>query len=544
MAVYHLPQRPVDMGFQEFPMLCFDRRMLLMGLGALAGMTAGPSISATSRPTRGGPVFGPAHPFSFDLLKARARALATRPYRSTASPAAAIIQGIDFDKVQKIRFRPEDSLWRGQAGAPYPVSFFHLNKYSRDPVTIFALDGTGDDPAIAREIVYSPAYFDYGASGLDSRPLSQLGFAGFRANDGQDNPSDWLAFQGASYFRTAGQDDQYGASARGIALNTALPTPEEFPRFSQFWLAEKGETLTIYALLEGPSVTGAYKFECARKDGVVMDVHCDLFFRASPARLGIAPLTSMYWYGENQRDRAADWRPEIHDNDGLAIWNGKGERIWRPLINPPHLQTNAFADQAPKGFGLIQRDRDFSDYQDDTAFYEKRPGIWVEPKGDWGAGSVELVEIPTNDEVHDNIVAYWRPEKPVVSGDMLSFDYRLYWQNEEPGYPADLARVVSTRIGRPGIPGADTWPANQRKFTVDFSGGILAGMAPRFDITPVITASSGAATGAYATKVVGINRWRALFDVPVDGKAPIDLRCYLRLGDKTLSETWIYQYFA
>ena len=523
-------------------MLSFNRRRLLMSLAAsLAGMTAASAISATSRPTPAGLGFGPAHPFSFDSLKAQARALAARPYRDVPSPAAAIIQGIDFDKVQKIRFRPEDALWRGAA---YPVSFFHLNKYSRDPVRIFALEnGLSSGQTTAREIVYSPAYFDYAASGLDPAALGPLGFAGFRANNGPGNASDWLAFQGASYFRTAGQDDQYGASARGIALNTALAGPEEFPRFSQFWLAQNGETLTIYALLEGPSVTGAYKFDCARKDGVVMDVHCDLFFRAAP-ELGIAPLTSMYWYGENQRDRAADWRPEIHDNDGLAIWNGKGERIWRPLINPPHLQTNAFADSGPKGFGLIQRDRDFSDYQDDGAFYEKRPGIWVEPKGDWGAGAVELVEIPTSDEVHDNIVAYWRPQKPVKSGDALSFDYRLYWQDKEPGYPADMARVVATRIGRPGIPGADSWDANARKFSLDFEGGTLAGMAPRFDIKPVVTASSGAATDAYVTKVVGTNRWRALFDVTVTGKAPIDLRCFLRLGDKTLSETWIYQYFA
>ena len=241
-------------------------------------------------------------------------------------------------------------------------------------------------------------------------------------------------------------------------LNTALSTPEEFPRFSQFWLAENGDTLTIYALLEGPSVTGAYQFDCAHKDGVVMDVHCDLFFRGAPERLGVAPLTSMYWYGENQRDRAADWRPEIHDNDGLAMWTGKGERIWRPLINPPHVQTNAFADVGPKGFGLIQRDRDFSDYQDDGAFYEKRPGIWVEPKGDWGAGAVELVEIPTNDEIHDNIVAYWRPQKPVQSGDALSFDYRLYWQDREPNYPTELAKVVATRIGRPGFPAPKPGP--------------------------------------------------------------------------------------
>ena len=245
-----------------------------------------------------------------------------------------------------------------------------------------------------RPILYGPDYFDYGGSGLDPKPLADLGFSGFRLMDGQNKPTDWLAFQGASYFRSSGQDGQYGASARGIAINTVGPAPEEFPRFCEFWLEENGPVVTVYALLDGPSITGAYKFDAMKDGAVVMNVHCELFFRADIARLGVAPLTSMYWYGENERPKAADWRPEIHDSDGLALWTGKGERIWRPLINPPQVQTNDFQDSAPKGFGLMQRDRDFANYQDDGAFYNRRPGIWVEPKGDWGAGAVELVEIP------------------------------------------------------------------------------------------------------------------------------------------------------
>jgi periplasmic glucans biosynthesis protein len=521
-----------------------NRRALLLALGAGLAGTVAPrtGLAATSGLTPNELKFGPPRPFSFESLKAQARLLAARPYRKPPAPAAAVIAGIDFDAVQKVRFRTEDALWGGTK-VPYPVSFFHLNKYAHEPVTIFALDSGPQHAMTAREILYSASYFDYGTSGLDPHVLAALGFSGFRAHDGQGDPVDWLAFQGASYFRTSGQDNQYGASARGIAINTALSRPEEFPRFSQFWLAENDEKLTVYALLDGPSVAGAYRFDCSRHNGVLMDVHCDLFFRAAVERFGAAPLTSMYWYGENQRDRAPDWRPEIHDNDGLAICNGKGERIWRPLINPPHVQTNSFFDSGPKGFGLLQRDRDFADYQDDGAFYNKRPGIWVEPKGDWGPGAVQLVEIPTNDEIHDNIVAYWLPQKPVKPGDALSFDYRLYWQNEEPNYPSDMARVIATRIGRPGIPGAETWPANARKFAIDFEGGALAKMAPRYDITPVVT-TAGKATDAYVNKLVGTNRWRALFDVPVGGTPPVDLRCYLRLGDKTLSETWIYQYFA
>ncbi len=256
--------------------------------------------------------------------------------------------------MQKIRFRPEDTLWRGVAGAD-PIAFFHLNKYSADPVTIFALQADAAGKQMAREILYRPDYFDYGASGLDPRPLAKLGFAGFRVMESQNSPVDWLAFQGASYFRSSGQDGQYGASARGIAVNTALQTAEEFPRFSKFWLAKNGQTATIYALLEGPSVTGAYKFDCvknpaAQGGAVVMNVHCDIFFRADVSRLGIAPLTSMYWYGENERPKAADWRPEIHDNDGLAIWNGKGERIWRPVDRSARASDQFLRRRQSQGF--------------------------------------------------------------------------------------------------------------------------------------------------------------------------------------------------
>jgi len=274
-----------------------------------------------------------------------------------------------------------------------------------------------------------------------------------------------------------------------------------------------------------------------------MNVHCDLFCRAGIARLGVAPLTSMYWYGENERRKATDWRPEIHDSDGLALWTGKGERIWRPLINPPRVQTNAFMDTGPKGFGLMQRDRDFANYQDDGAFYNKRPSLWVEPKGDWGAGAVELVEIPTQDEIQDNIVAYWRPARELRKGDSLAFDYRLYWQNSEPAYPDTIAKVVATRLGRGGIPGQNPWPRDKQKFVVDFSGGQISSMPVRFDIAPVAAASRGKVDNAHVLKVVGTDLWRASFDLQIEGSQPVDLRMFLRLGDKTLSETWLYQYF-
>jgi glucans biosynthesis protein len=514
------------------PML--NRRLLLAAMSA--SLLPPHAMAAVTAPA--GVRFGPPADFSFASLVARAKKNASQPYKAPQQRAAQIIKGIDFDAAQKIKFRADHALW-ANGPSPDPVAFFHLSRYSGDPVVLHAVEG-----GKAREILYGPDYFDYGASGLDPKALAGLGFAGFRVMDASDKATDWLAFQGASYFRSSGQDAQYGASARGIAINTAAATAEEFPRFSEFWLDAHGPVVSIYALLDGPSITGAYKFDAMKGDtGVVMNVHCDLFFRADISRLGVAPLTSMYWYGENERRKAADWRPEIHDNDGLALWTGKGERIWRPLNNPPQVTTNSFADNNPRGFGLMQRDRDFADYEDDGAFYNKRPGIWVEPKGNWGAGAVQLVEIPTDDEIHDNIVAYWRPDGDIRAGDTQSFDYRLYWQDGEPAYPKAIANVVATRLGRGGVPGQIPWPRDKHKFVVDFTGGALTQMQQRFDVTPVTSTSRGKIDNGYVIKVVGTDRWRALFDLQLDGNAPVDLRLYLKLGNKTLSETWLYQYY-
>jgi glucans biosynthesis protein len=516
-------------------MFVTDRRLLLAALSA--SLLPPRAWAAAAAPQ--GARLGPAQPFSFASLVARAKKNATQPYKAPQQRASEIINGIDFDAAQKIKFRADHALWQGTVGTD-PAAFFHLSKYSNEPVVLHAVqDGQ------QREIIYGPDYFDYSASGLDAKALAGLGFAGFRILDGQDKPTDWLAFQGASYFRSSGQDAQYGASARGIAINTAGATAEEFPRFSEFWLETHAAVVTIYALLDGPSITGAYKFDATKNANgtVAMNVHCDLFFRAGISRLGVAPLTSMYWYGENERRKAADWRPEIHDNDGLALWTGKDERIWRPLVNPPQVTTNSFADTNPKGFGLIQRDRDFANYEDDGAYYNKRPGIWVEPKGNWGAGAVQLVEIPTDDETHDNIVAYWRPDGDVAAGQSRSFDYRLYWQDSEPAYPKNIAKSVATRLGRGGIPGQNPWPRDKHKFVVDFTGGPLAELKQRFDITPVLSTSRGKIDNAYVIKVVGTDLWRALFDLQIDGNAPVDLRLFLKLGNKTLSETWLYQYY-
>jgi glucans biosynthesis protein len=496
--------------------------------------------AAVAKPgAKTGLVFGPSKPFSFGHLVREAKTLAAKAYQEPKAPSPDLVQKIDFDTVQKIKFKAEDGLWQTGPGH-MPVRFFPLDRYNALPVAIHETAGSH-----AREILYRPDYFAFDGSGLGARLLQDLGFSGFRVMDGPGSTTDWLAFQGASYFRTAGAEDQYGLSARGIAVDTALSTKEEFPRFSQFWIAEDAAhpaAVTVFALLDGPSLTGAYRFVSTfGKDGAVMDVHAELFMRADITRLGVAPLTSMFWYGRANPWRRTDWRPAIHDSDGLALWTGKGERIWRPLNDPATLQVNSFEDEDPKGFGLMQRDRRFADYEDDGAFYNRRPSVWVEPRGRWGKGAVQLVEIPTDDEIHDNIVAYWLPQKPVTAGSSMALDYRLYWQDQMPFPPKDVAQVVATRIGAGGIPGQP--PArNTRKFVIDFTGGPLDAMQRRFDLKPVVSASRGKPENAAVIQVRDTAIWRTFFDLPIDGPAPIDLRCFVKLGDQALTETWLYQY--
>ena len=293
--------------------------------------------------------------------------------------------------------------------------------------------------------------------------------------------------------------------------------------------------------MDSPSVAGAYRFDWTKDTGAVADIQAELFCRNQITRMGVAPLTSMFWFGENNRHLATDWRPEIHDTDGLAMWTGAGERIWRPLNNPPTVQTSSFADSDPKGFGLLQRDRAFYDYEDDGVFYDRRPSVWVEPQGGWGRGAVQLVEIPTDDEIHDNIVAYWVPATPVAAGSQWSFAYRLHWLADEPYPPTAVARVRHTRLGRGGIPGQPR-PAGARKFVIDFEGGPLEALKKLDPVKPVVNASRGRIDNAYALQIVGTRNWRAFFDLYAEGPEPVDLRLFLRLGERTLTETWLYQY--
>ncbi len=514
------------------------RRDFLKSAAALASFGLPlPALALSAAPSR----LGPPEAFDFATLKGQARALAARAFVPHTTPLPPAVTAMNWDQYQSIRFRKDHALWR-EDGGKFLAQFFHLGLYFKAPVRMYELH-----QGQARQIAYDPALFDRAGSGLEGERLpADLGFAGFRLNTRQDPDRDFAAFLGASYFRAVGAEGQYGQSARGLAIDTGSERPEEFPDFVAYYLerpAPGSDTLVVYGLLDSPSVSGAYRFAITPGDSLLMDIDCALYPRKPIERLGLGPCTSMYQVGENDRRMDWDWRPEIHDTDGLAMWTGRGEWIWRPLCNPEQLRFNAFADRDPRGFGLLQRDRNFDHYQDDGVFYEKRPCLWVEPKQGWGEGSVQLVEIPTVDETFDNIVAFWNPREKPQPGQELLYGYRLYWGARPPAVPT-LAHCVASRTGLGGRIGFKrdyfSW-----RFAVDFAGGALAGLAQRkATVEAVVQTSRGRLETVSCRPLHEIGGYRAMFDVvpPDDSSAQIDLRLYLKDASGALSETWLYQW--
>ncbi|HEX5789532.1 MAG TPA: glucan biosynthesis protein [Luteolibacter sp.] len=494
---------------------------LLLALGCCGSLLAAPKAAE----------------FSVEALKAEVKRLATMPYIAPPEKLPDWIDNLDYDAYQSIKFRKEHALWRGEGGQ-FEVRLFHPGLFFRKPVGISLVEA-----GKSTYLVYSKDLFTYGPRLKVPEDPGDLGFAGFRVGMAPDTDADMFAFLGASYFRAVGGTRQYGLSARGLAIDTALPRAEEFPDFRHYWLerpAKDAKSLTLHALLDSPSAVGVYTFVISPGEVTVMDVDATIHPRKAIERVGIAPLTSMFQCGENDRRVADDWRPEIHDSDGLAMCTGVGEWIWRPLVNPKHLRFNCFVDENPKGFGLLLRDQDFNHYLDDGAMYHRRPSLWIEPLDPWGKGQIQLVEIPTADETFDNIVAFWSPEQSFQPGQERRFRYRMHWGSKPPAQPP-FARVVSTRIGKGGIPGAND-KVTSRKFVLDFKGGRFENLPWETKVEPVISTSRGEILHPAARPVVGGDTWRCNFDLQVEGDGPVDLRLFLKDDQGPLSETWIYQY--
>ena len=496
-----------------------NRRTFLKSIGlgfALAGMnvTVLPALAKLGLKRTNALKFGASRTMSWGLLKKRIVQMARQPYSPPFKPVPEVTHAIDYETHGKIKFKSSFALGGNRVDAGlYPVTFFHLGRYFPKSVKMHVMeDGQ------AREILYSPDFFDMPADSPARKLPQHSGFAGFRLHEAKtrdDWPTqDWVAFLGASYFRAIGALNQYGLSARAVAINSALPTPEEFPDFTEMYIAPQdtdAKSVVVYALLDGPSIVGAYQFIIHRDAGVTMEIQSDIILRQDVERLALAPLTSMYWFSETHKTKGIDWRPEVHDSDGLALWRGNGERVWRSLNNPPHVMVSAFMDENPKGFGLLQRDRDFENYLDGVN-YDRRPSAWVTPIGDWGRGAVQLIELPTDDEIHDNITTAWVPEGAAKAGNRYTLNYKLHWQANEPYFPETLGYTRGTYIGHGGEPGKPR-PPGLRKIVVEYEGAPITNILPTDAPVCDVSLSHGTLVRQFAEWVAGTHRWRIIADV-------------------------------
>jgi periplasmic glucans biosynthesis protein len=442
------------------------------------------------------------------------------------------LRQISYDQYRDIRVDQEHAIWRTDQ-VPFRIDVLPAGFLFQNPVSISVVEA-----GLSREITAPPGTFLLGPLVEKQLAKQTIPLSGFRVRSPINTRAIWdefLVFQGASYFRAVGKGSAYGLSARGLAIRTAAPTGEEFPTFTNFWIerpSANASGLVIHALLQSPSTTGAYKFSVVPGTETVMDVEATLFPRVALDNVGIAPLTSMFLFDESIRTRIDDFRDEVHDSDGLQIMMDSGEQTWRPLSNPTQLQVSSFTSVPPKGFGLVQRSRKFSDYQDLEAQYEKRPSTWIEPRNNWGPGSVQLIEIPTDRETNDNIVAFWRPRDPIPAGKPWTISYRMRW-NQIPKLAPELGRAVFTRTG-------PSWDGKRKLFVIDFEGLGKSTEGLRID--------AGTSTGKLTNLVLQpnprIGALRASFELGPDEANVAELRLRLMRGNEPATETWLYRWTA
>lgn len=468
----------------------------------------------------------------FEYVSEIAADLAKSDYRAP-EPLPKALSELDYDAYRKIRYNANKYLWKNE-GLPFSLGFFHPGFLHKDRMRIHEFTPTHE-----QHIRYLSEFFEFDDQELKDSIPSSLDYAGLRISYSGEARNDFrevTSFLGASYFRGIGLDAHYGTSSRGIAVDAGLGKAEEFPKFAQVWLGKPlpdSTAVVMYALLDGPSVTGAYEFVIRPGESTVMEVRTRLFFRRAVESLGIAPLTSMFWRGENRSSGERDYRPEVHDCDGLIIDAKGNEPVWRAIDLGEKTRLSYFGVDQLSGFGLMQRDRDFASYQDLEAEYHKRPSVWIEAKGDWGKGFIKLVELPTKTEFEDNVIAFWEPAVLPEKGGVLNYEYTIHWTPEvtPARYPNSI--VASTRTGTdPSYPGTEV-------FVIDFKGGNEA-FAPE-----LVSAIDGAAQILDARAVWNSysNTWRAVLRLEPEGETgTAEIRCQLLFPNGESSEVWAYQW--
>jgi len=506
----------------KFPLMIFVRGLWIMVL-LLPGLNAWAAKTVTYE----------------DVVK-RAQEAASSSYKAPKL-IPKFLRELSYDQYQNIRFNPEKSLWQ-ENDSRFQVMLVPPGLFYNHAVKIHVLEG-----GKINSLSFDRDLFDFTDEELARRIPADLGYAGLKLTyplEGPGSQNQFLVFAGASYFRGVGADNAWGISARGVALDTGLPQGEEFPSFTEFWLKRptpQANQAIIYALLNGPSITGAYQFTVHPGKQLLVNVKATLFARSDIELLGIAPLTSMFFYGENTSRPRGEWRARVHDSDGLLIHNGSsGEWLWRPLINPRHLEMDYFGTENVRGFGLLQRDTEFADFQDLGAHYHQRPSTWVDPEGDWGKGKIVLVQLPTEMETNDNIVAFWTPEMPLLKQQPLSLSYNLRFGDKHLANQPS-GRAINTFVGDGSIVGGGTEKGAYR-IIVDFEGGDLDKLSTDQRVSASVTAlQEGEVLEHFVEYNPPLKAWRLSMLVKPQRNESLVLRAFLMAGGKALTETWTYR---
>lgn len=473
--------------------------------------------------------------FDYEDLRKRAKELLLKPYKDPKKTITKSLAELNYEKYKDIRFLPEKSIWR-EEGNPFQLQFLHPGYIYDYNILINEVKNSKSFP-----IYYNSSYFDFSAIQLKEKISNELGFSGFKVHypiNTKEHTDEFLVFQGATYFRAVSQNQFYGLSARGLATNTSMPYPEDFPVFKEFWIkkpSSSDDSIKIYALMDGKLAVGAYEFEFIPGKITETKVKAEIILRKDVDRLGIAPLTSMYWYGENSEASHPSTYPEVHDSDGLLVLNANDEWIWRPLENPKKPTVNSFKSENVRGFGLLQRDREFSSYEDAEMKYHLRPGAWIEPDGDWGKGSVQLYRNPTKQDSDDNVGAFWVPEEMPKVGEPFNFSYKIFWVNQNPNSKT-IADAVATRV-KPVIKEPDSYI-----YQIDFKGGKLKGIENSSELEAIITATETATVSEVSVqKIPETEKWRCSFKLShkPNGK-PVEMKAFLKKGDSVITESWTY----
>lgn len=471
--------------------------------------------------------------FGFDVVMNKARALAATPYEKSSQRLPASVANLGYDDYRRIRPRPRTADWIDD-GSSFQVHYSPQGFLFKDRVRINMVEN-----GVSVEKRFDPSKFNFYDLPLSDEDKAAMSFAGLRLTTPLNSAGkydEFLSFQGASYFRALGAENHYGISARGLALSTASPTGEEFPVFKEFWLVrpEPGSNeVTVYALLDSESIAGAYRFRA--RPGATTEIQVDAFLypRRDLSHVGIAPLTSMYDFGpQDPLKGREDFRPRVHDSEGLMIRLRNGEWVWRPLVNPSQLEISSFTSEMPYGYGLMQRNRDFDNYQDLEARYDLRPSLWIEPRNDWGPGHLALVEIPSANEFNDNIVSYWRPDAVLKGGGEYEYSYTMHWGDNAPIKPS-FAQVEATRVGVPINNSVN------RLFVIDFVSGnnaLLDGAQIH------VSSSAGTIQGVTLQENPVTGGRRLTFELNPEGANVAELRALLMRGGSPVSETWLYRW--